>query len=171
MDARKENDTNESMWTPYRVDLWAIAAICAAIINATSIWIFFSSGTGAILEPILTPLAHHSVAWIPVYSLAVPLLIPFMPNTARETIAALFVATGMIFGTNNLCGHFLGRFIFVDNFGLYPTFACCVLIAVAVLAFSLMRSGNVIRAIQGTALWGFIALAVHGVFLVISRIV
>ncbi|KAA5536082.1 hypothetical protein FYK55_28215 [Roseiconus nitratireducens] len=163
--------TPERLVGPYRVDLWAATTFLATLLNASSIWIFFTNGTGAILEPILTPLAQQSALWIPVYCFAVPLLIPFMPDTVRQTFAALFISVGLIFGINNLCGHFLGAFVFVNTFGWYQTVVCCLVIALLVFAQCVSRSGHFARLCHFTAKWATIAVCVHGFFFLVSRTV
>ena len=159
----------ESLFTPYRLDGWAIAAISASVLDSVSIGLLLSQGTGVIRDPILGPLAARSLLWIPVYRLAVPLLIPLMPKVCRQSFAVFYLAVGLLFSINNFSGHYAGWFVFVDSFGLYVSLALCLIPATQAFGVYSMRAGDFARSLRTTLAWIAFAFMIQAAFLGISR--
>ncbi len=168
---RQDRTLHESFLVPYRVDWLVLAAIVVSFLDSITICVFHTSRTGVITDPILAPLANHSLAWIPVYRLAVPLLIPIMPNVCRQSFAVFYLFVGLLFGINNLSGHYLGRFVFVDSIGLYPTVGICFLFASLAFCVRLASSRNTAQSFGNTAAWLVLAVMLQGIFFAVGRFV
>ena len=170
-DLQYDSTNYRSLFLPYRLDRLVIAAVLASMVNAVSICIFHSHGTGVIGTPILTPLAAQSIVWIPIVCLAGPILIPSMPDVCRQTFATLFLSVGVTFSINNLSGHYLGKFIFVETYGIYPTFTFCLLPAFATLGVTLVRARDRLLAVGHMVAWALIIAAIYGAFFLLGAVV
>ena len=169
IEKRKLTFNDEAIFVPYRLDWLVWAAIGASLLDSISICIFQSKGTGAIGDLILAPLAAHSLAWIPIYRLAVPLLIPMMPNVCRQSFAVFYLSVGVVFCVNNLSGHYLGTFVFVDSVGLYPTLAICFVLGFLTFCVQSARSGSLARSIRIAVTWLALAVIIQGIFFAVGR--
>ncbi len=117
----------------YRLDLLTLSTIAATALDAWTTYYFIAHGLGVETNPILGPLAKHSLIWIPVYGSTPALLIPTMPDVCRQTFAIPYLAAGVLLGINNLCGIQLGWFALIDSLGFYNVQAA--LIGTGVIAF------------------------------------
>lgn len=166
---RQRHGDEESLFVPYRIDRFAMAAILASLLDSISIGLILIYGTGVIGDPILGPLAAHSLFWIPIYRLAVPLLIPLMPQVCRQSFAIFYLAVGVLFSVNNFSGHFIGWFVFVETIGLYVSLAICFVPAIQAFGVFAIRSGKFARPLRITVAWIVIALMIQATFFIISR--
>ena len=126
----------------YRLDALTIAAIAAASLDAWTTYYFISHSLGVETNPILAPLAPHSLIWIPIFLLAKPLLIPAMPDVCRQSFATGFLAGGLIFGMNNLCGIYAGKYILVDRFGFPAITAVCMVLGTIAFGYQLVAKNT-----------------------------
>lgn len=158
----------------YRLDALTIAAIAAAALDAWTTYYFIAHGLGSEANPILAPLARHSLVWIPIYLLAQPLLIPVMPDVCRQSFATGVLAAGLICGINNLCGIYGGRYILVDVVGFPAIVAITVLLGVLVFAYQLLskEAGRelVLRSLAIAVCWIVILVAVDAAFYLVANL-
>jgi hypothetical protein len=162
---------DDTLIVPFRLDWLTLAAFVASLMDAVAIWIFFSNGTGMIGDRILAPLASKSPVWIPIYRLAVPMLIPVMPQTCRQSFAVFYLATGVAFSINNFSGHFLGKFVFLDSIGLLPTGAACFVFAIVAFYLGVMHSRNVTRSLRNTMAWTAFAALIQFAFYLVDHVI
>jgi hypothetical protein len=112
-----------------------MAAMFAAMaLDAATTCFFLSRGLGVEMNPVLAPLVQQSLIWVPVYLFAQPLLVPTMPEVVRESFAAYYLAVGLLFGINNLCGMLLGTYVLVDNLGFEAVRAGGLIVAATTFA-------------------------------------
>ena len=162
---------NGNLFVPYRLDWLVSSAIAFTVLVSYGTYLVQSNGTGVIVDPILSRLVAHSVIWIPIYRLGSPILLPLMPDVARQTYGVLFLSIGVLFSINNLSGHYFGNFVFVDNLGFFPTVGFCFGLALIVFCLRSVASGNVLRSLRNTAFWLAIAVLVHVFLYGASRLI
>ena len=152
----------------YRLDALALAAIAAATLDSWTTYYFIAHGLGVEANPILAPLARHSLIWVPDYLLAKPLLIPAMPDVCRQAFATGFLAASLLCGINNLCGIYAGKFILVDLLGFPAIVAVSVLSGLLVFVYQLLSKGAgrelVLRSVAIAVCWIIIFIAVDATF-------
>ena len=161
--------SHHTLIVPFRLDGLTVAALTACLVDAVSIWIFFANGTGIIADRILAPLAASSAAWIPIYRLAVPVLIPVMPQTCRQSFAVFCLTSGIGFSINNLSGHFWGDFVLLSHVGLFETGAIFFAFGLVAFCFGVFRFGNFARSLCNTVVWIGFAMLVQLAFYFIGH--
>lgn len=152
----------------YQLDVLTIAAIAAATLDAWTTYYFIAHNLGVETNAVLAPLARHSLIWIPTYLLAKPLLIPAMPDVSRQAFAIGFLASGLLFGVNNLCGIYAGKYILVDHFGFPAIAVACFLLGILAFLYQLIiknagRSSN-LRFLAIALLWLGVLAGVDAAF-------
>jgi hypothetical protein len=158
----------------YRLDALALAAIAAAALDAWTTYYFIAHDLGFEANPVLAPLARHSLIWIPAYILAQPLLIPMVPDVCRQSFATGFLVAGLLCGINNLCGIYAGRYILVDLFGFPVLVAVSVLAGMAAFVYQLVSNGAdrdlIRRSVAAGARWIVIFCAMDATFYLVAQL-
>src|SRR5689334_16248839 len=94
-----------------------LGMFAGTIFDTWTTWVVVSRHYGVELNPVLAPLIRHSLVWIPIVLLSLPLLVPLLPEICRFVFGVYFGVAGLLFGANNLGGILYGRYFLVDMFG------------------------------------------------------
>jgi hypothetical protein len=162
------------MFSKYRLNLLTSCMICAAGLDVCTTCIFLAYKLGTEMNLVLAPLANHSLAWVPIYLLSRPLLVPFMPEPCKTSFATLFLIAGLTFGINNLSGITTGYFAVVQTIGMEPANATAVLISIGVFFLQLRKTLSTRResvcSIVVFLLWIGIFLLMEVAYLLIGQL-
>jgi len=153
----------------YTVDGLVLAMFAASLLDILTTYLFISLELGAEMNPVCAQLIRQSLLWIPVYLSAHPLLVPLAPEIPRRSFAVFFVASGLLFGINNLGGILFHRCFIVDTFGFWIPFGFCVLVAAAYFFYELYRHPEN-RLVPIGVMLGFLGLflMIEGAFYVLG---
>ncbi len=168
-------DRDAAFITSPRFDWLTVAALAVSILSTIAIYLYHTSGTGVIGDPVLFRLAEHSIAWIPIYRMAMPLLIPLMSSRCRRTYGVFFLALGIPVSANDLLGHFHGIHLESMFFGNALTALCIVIVVCFALSltqfvFGLIRATNRRQYVAHTFGWLGILMSVQMIFFGLSLI-
>ena len=116
----------------YRLDFFTVTAICASVLDALTTFCFIVTGTGSEMNTALSPLIEHSLAWIFIYILSRPLIIPLLPDLSRLVFAVYFLTVCLVFAINNFWGIVNGDYFATRILGFHGVHAlACVTSALA----------------------------------------
>ena len=154
--------------TSPRSDWLSIAALAVTVLSSVAIYLYHTGGTGVISDPVLLSLASKSVVWIPVYRMAMPLLILVMPNCCRRTYSVFFLVLGILCCLNDFPGHYYGTYLVNNSAGLYTALGLCFVLSFGQFAFDIFHATNRLRAISYSLGWLGVMLLIEASFYAVS---
>ena len=147
--------------------------LAATALDVWTTYYVLSHGLGVEMNPVLGPLVQRSLIWVPVYLLTNPLLIPAMPDVCRQSFAVFYLAIGLLFSINNLCGIYAGNSVLVDCVGFQAVRGLALLLGALTFAVRLANpSAAKLSAVRSTViLLGWIAVlsVIEWLFYLASR--
>ena len=152
-----------------RLDWFVCSTFVVSALSAIAIYLYHSTGTAMIGDPILARLAEHSVVWIPIYRLSPVILIFFMPNGVRQSFAVFFLVVGILSCVNDFGGHFFARYLVQEAITIPTAFILCFSLSCLYSVTLFLSSSNRRRLTRNTLGWLAVVLAVEGVFFAIGR--
>ncbi|MFN3192022.1 MAG: hypothetical protein ACE361_16040 [Aureliella sp.] len=170
---RASREHHSTLVTAIQLDWLTAAALAATLLSSFAIYLYHSAGTGTIGDPILFRLANQSLAWIPIYRMAMPILILFIPVPCRRSFAIFFLALGILCSLNDLMGHFVGLYPVTyfsanSSTGLLAGIMACLVLTCGQFALDLFNSANRIRFVAYGAGWLGLMLLVQVAFWILS---
>lgn len=158
----------------FRFDRLTVAMLLAAILDSVTTYYFLSRRLGIELNPILAPLASHSLLWIPVCIVMPKLLVGVMTPPSRQAFASYFLTLCSTFALNNLIGICGGQY-FIDIIGYRTVQVAALVVAIACFQRQLhagcSNRKSRTQAVKIAACWIGVYLLIDGAFLVASRTV
>ena len=93
--------------------------LAGVMLDSATTCVFISQNRGVELNPVLGALSQLSLAWVPIYLICRPLLVPLAPSSCRWSFCIYFGLNGLLSGLNNIDGIYTGRFFLSETIG-YP---------------------------------------------------
>ena len=119
-------DKTSRLRLAYSVDGWVLGMFAAALLDVVTTYYFVSRKLGFETNPVAGSLFRKSWAWIPVYVLLRPLLVPLLPEIPRRAFAVYYPGVALLGGMNNLGGILFHHYFIIDTFGFRIPMAFCV---------------------------------------------
>ncbi len=145
----------------------------ATALDAWTTYFLLSGGLGVEKNPVLAPLAQHSLLWVPVYLFTPTLLVPAMPDVCRQSFAAFYLGLGLLLGINNLRGIVAGSFFLIDGVGFPAVVAACLFVGATVFAVQLStasaRKASLRQHLAVVVVWTTFFCFFEGLYYVAGR--
>ncbi len=151
-----------------RLDWFTGSVLASSFASAIGIYLYFTQGISSIGDPILAPLAAQTIVWIPIYRMATPALVLFMPQTSRRAFGLFHLVISIGACVNDFGGVYFGEWVFVSAIGLIPSFLFCVTLGIAVFAYELWKAERRTQVIVHGFGWLAITLGLQTMFWMIG---
>lgn len=156
---------------PVRFNWLTVSMLAVSLLSTIAIYLYHSRGIGRIGDPILATLASTSAVWIPLYRMASPSVVLFMPRGCRTTFGTCHLLGGLLCCINDFGSIYAGSAIVVESIGMHTAFALCIVLASAVFAVELALTRHRLALTRNALGWLAATVCIHGAFYVVGLMI